>query len=334
MLFSEISSLVILWAGGFMVMGKDITLGEFVAFNSYIGILTWPMMAVGFITNLYQRGSASMDRLNQILMEQPEITDSPGARPMQKVRGHIEIKNLTFSYGKELMEPALRNMWLEIEAGETVAITGRIGSGKSTLIKLLTRLYDPPGGKIFLDGVDILEVQLKDLRNAISVVPQIPFLFSEKIGVNVELGNPESTAERVNEIIGIVKLEEGTRHNGIGYDTLVGERGITLSGGQKQRVTIARGLIKDSQILILDDVLSSVDTRTEDEILSALPSMISGRTTIIISHRVSALKVARRIYVFEKGRVAELGTHEELSHSGGYYSELCRKQRLAQFGLR
>ncbi len=331
-LLSQFSSLIILWAGGLRVIGDRITMGDFVAFNAYIGILTWPMMAVGFLTNMYSRGKASLDRINRVLQEEPAVTDRPGAKPLENCSGKIEIKNLSFSYERN-GESSLRDLSLAIRPGEVIGITGRIGSGKSTLVKLLTRLYDPPSGTIFFDGRDILDIDLRSLRKSIAIVPQHPFMFSDTIGANVRLGNLEADRSRIEELVTLVQLEEPGSGRKLGIDTVVGEDGITLSGGQKQRATIARGLVKDSGILILDDVLSSVDTRTEEEILREFPRLIAGRTTIIIAHRVSALRNADRVIVLENGALFEEGRPDELEQAGGFYAELCRKQKLANFGL-
>ena len=362
---SHLSGLIILWVGGLRVIGDRITLGEFVAFNAYIGLLGWPMMAIGFVTNLYQRGKASLGRVNRVLAIEPDVADTSDAVPLGECRGSIEFRDLNFSYdGKEQPIPnegessvseegksrvsgegsrrtsegedrqVLRGVSFTIDPGETVGITGRIGSGKSTLVKLLSRLYEPPPGTVLLDGEDICRIRLKDLREAVSVIPQDPFLFSDTLGANIEFGDPSAPAKRAADLLKLVKLEGWIQERQLTYDTVVGEGSVTLSGGQRQRATIARGIMKASRILILDDVLSSVDTRTEEEILQALPTLISDRTTIIISHRVSALQTADRIVVLEEGRVAEDGTHEELRESGGYYSELCRKQKLARYGLK
>ena len=331
-LLSQFSSLIILWAGGLRVIGDRITMGDFVAFNAYIGILTWPMMAVGFLTNMYSRGKASLDRINRVLQEEPAVTDRPGAKPLENCSGKIEIKNLSFSYERN-GESSLRDLSLAIRPGEVIGITGRIGSGNSTLVKLLTRLYDPPSGTIFFDGRDILDIDLRSLRKSIAIVPQHPFMFSDTIGANVRLGNLEADRSRIEELVTLVQLEEPGSGRKLGIDTVVGEDGITLSGGQKQRATIARGLVKDSGILILDDVLSSVDTRTEEEILREFPRLIAGRTTIIIAHRVSALRNADRVIVLENGALFEEGRPDELEQAGGFYAELCRKQKLANFGL-
>lgn len=332
-MLAQVSLLIIIWMGGRSVIGGHISLGEFVAFTAYIGILTWPMMAVGFVTNMYQRARASITRINRILEEEPAVSDSPDAADLSKCLGRIEIKNLTFSFVNGT-EPVIKDFSLTINPGETVGITGRIGSGKSTLVKLMTRLYNPPPGTILLDGMDILDIKLSDLREAVSVIPQHPFLFSDTLGSNIELGDPDAGRSKVEDLIRLVRLEENSHGREICFETEVGEEGITLSGGQKQRATIARGLIKDSSILVLDDVLSSVDTKTEEEILESLPPLIAKKTTIIIAHRISALQSADRIIVMDGGAILEDGTHEELRAGSGFYSEMCRKQKLARFGLR
>lgn len=331
-LLSQFSSLIILWAGGLRVIGDRITMGDFVAFNAYIGILTWPMMAIGFVTNMYSRGKASLDRINRILEEEPVVFDRPDAKPLENFNGGIDVKNLSFSYDHN-GEESIRDLSMTIRPGEVVGITGRIGSGKSTLVKLLTRLYDPPSGTIFFDGSDILGIELQSLRKSIAIVPQHPFMFSDSIGANVRLGNLEADKTRIEELIRFLQLEDQVDGGRLGFDTVVGEDGITLSGGQKQRATIARGLVKDSRILILDDVLASVDTRTEEEILREIPRLIAGRTTIIIAHRISALRKADRIIVLERGTLVEEGTPDELEKAGGFYAELCKKQKLVNFGL-
>lgn len=332
-LFLGFGSLLVLWLGSRAVIRGSITLGEFVAFNAYLVLLSWPMIAFGWVTNMMQRGLASWKRMLEVLDAEPEIDDRHVTDAGRAVvpTGEIEFRNLVFAYpGSE--RPVLDGVSLRIQRGETVAFVGATGSGKSTLINLLPRLHDPAPGTVFLDGVDVREIPLSTIRGAIGFVPQEPFLFSDTIAENIAFGVPEHTAagERMREAAAIARLDKDIESFPAGYDTVVGERGITLSGGQKQRTALARALLTDPRILILDDALSAVDTYTEEEILSRLKDVMRQRTSILVSHRVSTVRGADQIFVLENGRLAERGRHEELVARDGLYAAMYRKQLLEE----
>jgi ATP-binding cassette subfamily B multidrug efflux pump len=333
-LFLGLGSLLVLWLGSRDVIRGHITLGEFVAFNGYLVMLSWPMIAFGWVTNILQRGFASWKRMLDVLDQTPTISDAdvtPAGRAAA-LDGDIEIRHLTFQYPTG-DHPVLDGVSLRIEAGQTVAFVGGTGSGKSTLINVLPRLYDPPRGTVFIGGVDVREIPLDRLRGAIGFVPQEPFLFSETIGGNVAFGAPPDApglAEAIRHAASVARLDKDVEEFPRGYDTTVGERGITLSGGQKQRTALARAVMIDPQILILDDALSAVDTYTEEEILSRLRGVMQQRTSIIVSHRVSTVRDADQIFVLENGRIAERGRHDTLVAHGGLYAALYRKQLLEE----
>ncbi len=336
-LFLGLGALLVLWLGSRDVMQQRLTLGEFVAFNAYLGMLTWPMIAFGWVTNMLQRGAASWKRMLEVMDTVPLVADSPemasGSPQPSPVLGAIEIRGLTFAYDGR---PVLRDVSLTVAAGETLAIVGPTGSGKSTLISLLPRLYEPPRNTVFIDGTDVRDIPLPALRGAIGFVAQEPFLFSETLGGNIAFGTgtgPGADATggaAVATAAGIARLDTDVQGFPDGYDTLVGERGITLSGGQKQRTALARALATDPRILILDDALSAVDTYTEEEILSRLRGVMRQRTSVIVSHRVSTVRDADQIVVLEAGRIVERGRHEALIALGGAYAELHRKQLLEE----
>ena len=330
-LFLGFGSLLVIWLGSREVIRGRITLGEFVAFNAYLVMLSWPMIAFGWVTNILQRGMASWKRMLDVLDAVPAISNQTvtdrgrGAT----LTGAIEIRDLVFTYpGTE--RRVLDHLTLRIESGRSVALVGATGSGKSTLINLLPRLHDPPPGTIFLDGVDVREIPLDRLRGAIGFVPQEPFLFSTSIAQNVALGVGAVDTDRLREAAAIARLDKDVESFPKGYETLVGERGITLSGGQKQRTAIARAVMLNPQILILDDALSAVDTYTEEEILSRLRAFMRHRTSIIVSHRVSTVREADLIVVLDEGRIVEQGHHDDLVLTGGLYAELYRKQLLQE----
>jgi ATP-binding cassette subfamily B multidrug efflux pump len=323
---------VVLWLGGREVVAGTISLGEFVAFGAYLTMLHWPMIALGWVVNIFERGEASMGRLAEVLESVPAIggQDAP-AVPL--IRGELEVRGLTFGYDAE--RPVLRDVSLKVPAGSTVAIVGATGSGKSTLASLLPRLYDPPPGTVFVDGVDVRLLPLDQLREAIGFVPQETFLFSATVRENVAFGLPASVPadevqRRVEDAAGVAQLAKDVADFPRGYDTLVGERGLTLSGGQKQRTALARALAAEPRILVLDDALSAVDTYTEEEVLRGLRAAGRTRTTVLVSHRVSTVKDADLIVVLADGRVVEHGRHEQLVTGGGYYADLHRRQLLRE----
>jgi ATP-binding cassette, subfamily B, multidrug efflux pump len=321
---------LVLWLGGREVLLHRISLGDFVAFNTYIVMLTWPIIALGWVINIFQRGTASMGRINEILVAQPEITDaqvSPDLKHTTALRGEIEFRHLDFSYDGV---PVLKDVNLKVPAGSSLAIVGPTGSGKTTLVSLLPRIYDAAPDSLLIDGRPIREYPLETLRQNIGFVPQETFLFSDTVRENIAFGVETATDEQVQRAAEAANIATDIEGFPEGYGTLVGERGITLSGGQKQRSAIARAIIRDPRILVLDDALSSVDTYTEEKILDHLRQVMHGRTTIFISHRVSTVRNADRIAVLHDGRIVELGTHEELLSRNGYYTDLYNKQLLEE----
>ena len=348
--FLGLGALLVLWLGSREVIRGRITLGEFVAFNAYLTMLSWPMIAFGWVTNMLQRGMASWKRMLEILDVEPAIQDQVRLKAdttiahTANIRGEIEFRDLVFAHNGTTV---LDHVTARIEAGQTVALVGPTGSGKSTLISLLPRLYDPPRGTVFIDGVDVRDIPLAVLRGAIGFVSQEPFLFSGTIADNVgfgldaregaggtpaplrkELGADDVRARRIADAAAAARLDKDVADFPNGYDTRVGERGITLSGGQKQRTALARAIAVDPRILILDDALSAVDTCTEEEILSRLHVVMRQRTSIIVSHRISAVRHADLILVLDAGRIGERGTHDQLIRQNGLYAELHRKQLL------
>jgi ATP-binding cassette, subfamily B, multidrug efflux pump len=323
-----ISFLLVLWMGGLQLAKHKITLGSFVMFYTYMGILVWPMIAMGWVANLMQRGRASLTRIQEWVEERPRITTPAEARSFPvPVRGEIELRDVTVRYGDRV---ALDHVNLRVAAGETVAIVGHTGSGKSTLAHLIPRLIDPSAGSVRLDGIDLREFSPEDVRRAIGYVPQETFLFSATLGENIAFGVNEASEAAVRRAAAIAGLGPDIDGFPDGLQTMVGERGITLSGGQKQRTAIARAILRDPPILILDDALASVDTETEERILAELATVMHGRTTILISHRVSTIRNADRIFVLEHGQVVAEGSHAELLARGGYYADLYQKQLLEE----
>ena len=326
---SGLAALLALWLGGHEVVKGRITLGEFVAFTVYLAMLNWPMVALGWVVNLWQRGLASFRRIDQVLQADPEIQSPPLPLAPAICRGAISIRGLTFTHpGAD--RPALRDVSLEIPAGATVALVGRTGSGKSTLLSLLPRAFDPPAGAVLLDGVDVRDYDLGWLRAHIAIVPQETFLFSATLAENLAYGVDHALPEAIERAARIAHLDPDVARFPAGYETLVGERGITLSGGQKQRTAIGRAVLRDAPVLLLDDCLSSVDTRTEEAILQGLRGEMRRRTVLLVSHRVSAVREADVIYVLDEGAVVEHGTHDELLALGGHYAELQRLQQIEE----
>jgi ATP-binding cassette subfamily B multidrug efflux pump len=309
------------------VLKGRISIGSFVMFNTYMGMLVWPMIALGWVVNLMQRGSASLARIQEMMREQPTIAAPANPVPLGRARGEIEFRSVTVEYSSGR---ALEDVNLTIPAGATIALVGRTGSGKSTFAGLVPRLMDPTSGEVLLDGVDLRAVDPTDLRRQIGFVPQETFLFSATIRENIAFGVESATEEEVRRAAEIAGLAGDIEGFPAGFDTIVGERGITLSGGQKQRTAIARAILRDPRVLILDDALSSVDTLTEERILTHLAGVMRGRTVILISHRVSTVRQADQIVVLDRGRIVEQGTHAELVDAGGYYSELAQKQTLEE----
>jgi ATP-binding cassette subfamily B protein len=331
-LFLGFGSVLVLWLGSREVIRGRISLGEFVAFNAYLVMLSWPMIAFGWVTNILQRGMASWKRMLEVIDADPGLDDSgiTAEGRTLTIEGRIEIRDLTFSY-PDADRPALDGVSLTIEAGQTAALVGATGSGKSTLTSLLPRLHEPPAGAIFIDGVDVRHIPLATLREAIGYVPQEPFLFSDTIAENVAFGvDAGDLEERVRAAAAVARLDKDAEQFPKGYATLVGERGITLSGGQKQRTALARAVMLDPRILVLDDALSAVDTYTEEEILGRLRGVMRQRTSIIVSHRISTVREADQIFVLDRGRIVERGDHDSLVRGGGLYAELFRKQLLEE----
>jgi ATP-binding cassette, subfamily B, multidrug efflux pump len=321
------SMAILIAAGGLRVIRGEISLGQFVAFSGYLQLLIWPMLAVGWVVNMLTRGTASLERLQVLLRTEPDVRDGPIDRPPEPA--FLEVRGLRFTYPGTADE-VLRGISFSLARGMTLGIAGRTGAGKTTLVELLMRLYDPPRGTVFVDGVDILDLKLRDLRSLYGYVPQETFLFAQSIGENVSFGREELAPAEVERLGRLVGIHEEVAAFPDGYTTVVGERGVTLSGGQKQRVALARALAVDPRILVLDDSLSSVDTETEAKILEGLRRERGDETRIVIAHRTSTLRHADRILVLDRGRLVELGTHDELIAREGLYYELHQMQQLEE----
>jgi ATP-binding cassette subfamily B multidrug efflux pump len=322
------SFLLVLWFGGIELSAHKISLGSFVMFNTYMGILVWPLIAMGWVANLMERGRASLGRVRGLLEERPKITAPERPRPIPSpLRGEIDFRGVSVHYGDRA---ALQNVTMHIPAGMTVAIVGHTGSGKSTLAHLVPRLIDPSSGEVMLDGIGLREFSPEEVRRQIGYVPQETFLFSATLEENIAFGVKDASEAEIRRAAAIAGLAPDLEGFPEGLKTVVGERGITLSGGQKQRTAIARAVLRNPRILILDDALASVDTATEERILSELASVMRGRTTILISHRVSTIRNADRIFVIEHGELVAEGSHAKLLESGGYYADLYEKQLLEE----
>lgn len=341
-----LAMVIVLWLGGREVIAHRLDLGGFVAFTTYMALMTFPVIALGWVINIFQRGTASMGRIDEILRQQPAIADDPAQIQVSgdtEIRGEIEFRGLTFAYDRrsrpgdgaaplksEPGAPVLREVSLKIPAGSSLAIVGPTGSGKSTLVSLIPRIQDAAPGMVLIDGRPIREYSLDTLRRQIGFVPQETFLFSTTVRENIAFGVENASDKQIARAAEIARIAADVESFPEKYRTMVGERGLTLSGGQKQRVAIARAVIREPRILILDDALASVDTQTEDQVLNGLREVMQGRTTIFISHRVSTVRNADRIAVLHAGRVVEYGTHEELLALNGYYTSLHDKQLLEE----
>jgi len=327
--FSNLSMAIVLYLGGELTIFQSISTGDFVAFMSYLGLLAWPMMALGWAINMIQRGSASMDRLNRIFAETPEIYDASGITRSGLLQGSIEMRGLSFSPGNG-GNPLLQDIHITVEKGERLVVVGRTGSGKTIFCNLMTRILEPSQGYLFFDGVEIHEIPLEVLRKSIGYIPQDTFLFSDTIRDNIAFGKMDATDKEIEEAARLAQIYDEMMEFPEGMNTMVGEKGITLSGGQRQRIAIARAILMDPPIFILDDALSSVDIQTEERILEGLDKFLKGKTSILITHRIAPLRRADRIIVLEEGQVAETGDHKTLLSKGGIYTDLYRQRQLEE----
>lgn len=325
-LFAEIGMAIILWVGGQQVILNELTTGQLVAFFSYLGIIVWPMMAIGMVTNVFQRGNASYKRIIEFLEKKPDIFDTPRAEH-HLLKGNIRLDNVYFSYGEQIV---LDNINIDIKEGQYIGICGRIGSGKSIIARLILRIIEPQRGRILYDSVNYKRVKISIVRDSIGYIPQDSFLFSDTIEGNVRFGKPDTDLEEIIEACKVASVHKNIMDLKDKYKTVVGEKGVTLSGGQKQRLCIARAIIRRPQILILDDALSAVDTNTEKEIIKNLKNYSKGITTIIISHRISSFIKADNIFVLDKGRIESSGTHRELIKKSNIYKSIYKIQKLEE----
>lgn len=329
MLIIGIGVSLILWYGGVLIIRDVITLGEFVAFSLYLNMLVWPSIALGWVLGIFLQGSAALQRLNMILKADVEIEDREKSAPLDTIKGELHFDNVSFTY-PTTESVVINDFSLHIPSGQIVALVGRTGAGKSTIMHLLTRTFDPPPGTLFIDGTDILDIPLKDLRRHIGYIPQDTFLFSESIRENISFGVENVTQDEVEWAATMAQIHDSILDFPKGYDTLLGERGINLSGGQKQRLAIARAILKQPRILLLDDALSAVDTITEEAILNNLRVVMQGRTCLWVSHRLSSIQNADLIVVIDQGQIIEKGTHNQLMDNFGLYADLYEKQRLEE----
>ena len=327
--FSNLSMAIVLYLGGKMTIFQAISTGDFVAFMSYLGLLAWPMMALGWAINMIQRGGASMDRLNRIFAEVPEIFDSPGVLQSVPLKGRIEIRGLTFSLG-EGENRLLQGIDLTVKEGEKIVVVGRTGAGKTIFCNLVARILEPPKGCLFFDGIEIHEIPLEVLRRSLGYVPQDTFLFSDTIEENIAFGKIDATEKEVVEVARLAQIYDEVIGFPRGMNTVIGEKGVTLSGGQRQRIAIARAILMNPPIFILDDALSSVDIQTEERILEGLEKFLVGRTSILITHRIAPLRRADRIIVLDEGKVAEMGDHNTLLSKGGIYAQIYWQRKLEE----
>jgi ATP-binding cassette subfamily B protein len=329
LLFSNLSLAIVLYAGGKLTILQSISTGDFVALMSYLGILAWPMMALGWAINVMQRGGASLERLNRIFAETPEISDAPDIIPCGPLKGRIEIRGLTYPWGNG-RNPILQDIHLNIREGEKLVIVGRTGSGKTVLCNLLARILEPSRGSLFFDGMEVHGIPLSALRGSIAYVPQDTFLFSDTLRENIALGKPDASEEEIRAAARIAQIYDEVMAFPEGMDTVIGEKGVTLSGGQRQRVAIARAVLLNPPIFILDDSLSSVDIQTEERILEGLEKFLEKKTTLLITHRIAPLRRADRIIVLDQGRVVEEGNHATLLARGGIYTDLYWRRQLEE----
>jgi ATP-binding cassette subfamily B protein len=318
---------LVLWIGGTETARGQITIGEFVQFNAYLAMLTWPMISLGWVINMYQQGAASMGRVMEIMNREPVIRDSSLTRPVNRIEGRIEFKNVGVSYGSRRV---LQNISFTVEPGSTVAIVGMTGVGKTTLMSLVPRVLEADEGQVFIDGVDVRRIPLEILRRSVGYVPQDTFLFSATLRDNTMFGVDDATEEDLEHALETARLSKDLEQFPKGLETIVGERGVSLSGGQKQRTALARAILRDPTILILDDAMSSIDTHTQSEILSGLKQVIARRTTLITSMRISTIKEADKIVVLSSGGIVEQGTHTELLNGDGLYARMYRRELLRQ----